>query len=60
MTWTHQLTVFAYHFNLVGQNTNSLKENTEFLLDASSKISLEENAEKIKYMSCLISRLQNR
>jgi hypothetical protein len=42
--------------NLLGDNRNTIKKNTETLIDASKKVGLEINVEKTKYM--LLSRYQ--
>jgi hypothetical protein len=54
---THQLQVYADDVNLLDDNIDTIKKNTETLIDASKEIGLEVNAEKTKYM--LLSRHQN-
>jgi ribosomal protein S2 len=54
---THQLLAYTDDVNLLGDNTDTIKKNTETLIDASNKVGLEINREKTKYM--LLSRNQN-
>jgi hypothetical protein len=54
---THQLLAYADDVNLLGNNVDTIKKNTETLIDASKEVGLEINVEKTKYM--LLSRHQN-
>jgi hypothetical protein len=54
---TLQLLVYADDTNWLGDSVNTIKENSETLLEASRDIGLEINAEKTKYM--IMSRCQN-
>jgi hypothetical protein len=44
----HQLLVYAYYVNLLGDNRDTIKKNRETLIDASKEVGLEENSEKTK------------
>jgi hypothetical protein len=46
---THQLLAYADDVNLLGDNTDTIRENTETLIDASKEVGLEINVEKTKY-----------
>jgi hypothetical protein len=50
---THQLLVYTDDDKLLGDSVNTIKENTETLIEASKDIGLEINTEKTKY-DCLI------
>jgi hypothetical protein len=52
---THQLLVYAD--DLLGDNIDTVKKNTETSIDPSKEVGLEVNAEKSKYK--LLSRHQN-
>jgi hypothetical protein len=47
---THQLLVCADDMKLLGDNIDTIKKNTETLIDVSKEVDLEVNAEKTKYM----------
>jgi hypothetical protein len=54
---THQLLAYADDVNLLADNIDTIKKNTETLIDASKEASLEINVGKTKFM--LLSRHQN-
>jgi hypothetical protein len=50
---THQLLVYAVDVNLMGDITNTIKKDTEALIDTNKEVGLEVNTKKAKYMlSC--------
>jgi 2-hydroxy-3-keto-5-methylthiopentenyl-1-phosphate phosphatase len=53
---THQLLAYADDVNIVGENTHTIKKNTEAVFGARKEVGLEANPEKTKYM--LMSRSQ--
>jgi hypothetical protein len=54
---TCQLLVYADDINLLGDNIDTMKENTEALIDTCKEVGLKVNAEKTKYM--FLSHHQN-
>jgi hypothetical protein len=54
---THQFLAYADDVNLLGDNMDTIKKNTETLTDASKAVGLEINIKKTKYM--LLSHQQN-
>jgi hypothetical protein len=56
---THQLLVYADDVNLMEDNIDTTKKNTETVIDASKEVGLEVNTEKTMYTSKLTSNHQN-
>jgi hypothetical protein len=56
---THQLLAYADDANLLRDNTDTTKKNTETLIDASKEVGLEINVEKTKTKYMLSSHHQN-
>jgi hypothetical protein len=54
---THQLLAYAGDVNLLGDNIDTIKKNTETLTDPNKEVGLEINVEETKYM--LLSRHHN-
>jgi hypothetical protein len=55
---THQLLAYADDVNLLGDNLEITKKNTETLTDASKKVGLEVNIEKLSICWHLMTRMQ--
>jgi hypothetical protein len=58
LNWTHQLLAYADDVNLLADNMDTMKKNTENLIDVSKEVDLEINIEKTKYMCCLVTITQ--
>jgi hypothetical protein len=48
---THQLLAYAADVILLGDNMDTIKENTYILIDAGKEVGLEMNVEKTKYVA---------
>jgi hypothetical protein len=57
---THQLLFYADGVNLLGDNIDTIKRNTQTLIDASKEIGLEVNAENESICCCLVTRMQGK
>jgi hypothetical protein len=57
---THGLLVCADDVNLLDDYMDTMKKNTETVTDTIKEIDLELNAEKTKYICCLITRMQGK
>jgi hypothetical protein len=50
LTGTHQLLAYTDDVSLLGDNIDTIKKDTETLIDASKEVGLEINVEKTEYM----------
>ena len=57
MNGKYQLLGYADYVNMLGENLQTVRKNTEIFIKASRDIDLEVNSEKTKYM--ITSRQQN-
>jgi hypothetical protein len=57
---THQLLLYADDVNLLGDNIDTIKKNMGTLIDASKKVGLEINTEKLSILCCLVTRMQGK
>jgi hypothetical protein len=55
---THQLLAYADDMNLLGDNVETIKKNTETLIDATNEVGIEVNIKKTKYMLVSVTRMQ--
>ena len=56
----HQLLFYADDVNMLGENLQTARENTEIFIKASKDIGLEIHSEKTKYMYMITFRQQNK
>jgi hypothetical protein len=54
LNWAHQLPIYTDDANVLGENMNTIKVNTEALIDTSKKDGLEVNKEKTVYVDILL------
>jgi hypothetical protein len=61
MQWSRKTaTVYADDVNLLGDNMNTIKTNTETLTATSKEVGPELNAEKLSVSWCLVTRMQGK
>jgi hypothetical protein len=54
MNGMYQLLTYADDVNLLRDDIDTVKKNTDTLIDASKEVDLEVNGERTKYMLCKI------
>jgi hypothetical protein len=59
MIGTHQLLAYADDVNLLGDNIDTMKKNTESLIDSSREVGLEVNVKKSVMLSPHRNACQN-
>jgi len=57
---THLLLVYADSVNILDENVNTTEKIIGYLSGSSREVDLEVNVEKIKYMSCAITKMQDK
>jgi hypothetical protein len=57
LNWTSHLLDCADDVNLLGDNIDTIKKNTETSIDASNEVHLEIKVGKTKYICCLFTRM---
>jgi hypothetical protein len=56
-----QLLIYADDVNLLGDDIDTIKKNTETLFETSNEVDMEVNSEKTKYMCCcLLTRMEGK
>jgi hypothetical protein len=55
---TYQLLAYADDVSLLGDNIDTIKKDTETLIDASKEVGLDINIEKASICYCLVAGLQ--
>jgi hypothetical protein len=53
----HLLLAYTDDVNLLGDNIDTIKENTQTLIDASKEVGLEINVERTSICCCLVNRM---
>jgi preprotein translocase subunit YajC len=57
---THRLFAYADDVNILGGSIHTVRKTAEALVIASKETGLEVNAEKTKYMTCLVTSIQDK
>jgi hypothetical protein len=57
---THQLFVYTDDVNLLGDIIDTIKKNTQTLIDASKEVGMEVNTEELSICCCLVTKMQDK
>jgi hypothetical protein len=57
---THQLLICSDYVNLLGDNIDSIKKNTDIFIDARKEVCLEVTHRQVSVCCCLVTRMKDK